>query len=150
MNQQPSIFDEQFDASLQVDRKRLLSVALKIYLCVIFFLAAWTIIYRTYLLANNISSGNFQLYTDGLKGIIYGNYLLAMVIAIAWILMAYFILQGKHWAIRFNLWVAAVWGLAAAADMIFSLPYSPPSMQSFLLFVPYWIMLFLLRKKWEQ
>ncbi|QHS60870.1 hypothetical protein [Chitinophaga agri] len=150
MSQQQSIFDESFDQSLTVDRKRLLSIALKIYLCVIFFLAAWTIVYRTYGLVYLLNSENFPFYNSDIKRVIVGNYVLAVITAIAWILMAYFVLKGKRWAIRFNLGVAIIWGIAAVADMIFSLPFNPPSIQSFLLFVPYWVMLLLIRKRWDN
>lgn len=150
MNQPESIFDEQFDAAIPISRRTLLSFGLKINIWVLMMVSAiFTLYFFVIVIRLLISPPDESLSLP--QWPIVASSILILAAAIVVFLMAFMVLMGWKWAIRFNWAVFAIWVAFAALTVVmagkFALELMAPTAIAFL---PYWIMLFRIQRKWER
>lgn len=154
MNEQQSIFDTSFDSNLSIRRRELLPLALKIYIWVFMVLGG------IFLLGGCFTMVNLFVTATGDGRVGEPNYLLLIVNMLSCLLPATVFLsisipiwREAKWGIRVN------WGFGVFLLLIITMNTINFSMGlqdiwvlfvPLMIFVPYWVMLFRVQKKWEQ
>jgi hypothetical protein len=150
MNEQPSIFDEQFNVDVPVRRRQLLSPVLKVYIWIGMIVSGFLgLSVASTVFLNIYSFSERRFAAEGWGPVIVGCITGSIIVA-ALFLMAFLVWKEVRWAIRFNWVVAALWTAFVASGVAISgtaiLMLAAPS----LILVPYWILLFRIQRKWEQ
>ncbi|QHS60871.1 hypothetical protein [Chitinophaga agri] len=149
MADQPSIFGDEFNGGIPVRRRELLSLFLKIYIwlgmsvsCLFSLLLSITLVMLLMWPSEDVRS-------SGWLPVIAASIFL-MIAIITLFLMTFLVWREVKWAIKFNGIVAGCWLLFSAScfaiyGLSLLLLFIP-----FLVFLPYWIFLFRIQRKWEQ
>ena len=149
MNEASSIFDESFNTSLPVRRRELLSTALRVFVWIGMGLSGLI----TLLVFINVF--NVSKVLEGGTG--YGaGYMIGMLLAFMIpgaiiFLMTFPVWMEARWAINLNVVLAVMWAfLLLTLALFIGLPAIMLMVPSAVYLVPYWILLFSIRKKWNQ
>lgn len=154
MNEQQSIFDAGFDDNLSIRRRTLLSLAVKMY---VWFFMVLGCIFLLEGLCSLFSSlvGKSDLFSDtDMLTYWIGRLILSFVGGSVLVLIGGVIWKEMKWAIRIN-WVFAVLTLLSLLFRMFDIRTGVISEDltiflPTLFFLPYWIMLYRIQKRWEQ
>lgn len=150
MDQPASIFDDQFDLDIPVRRRDLLSDVLKVFLWIIMSgaaiigLGALMMIVCIMIWPKELSPGG-----DEVTALLSFAFLLFLV-ALGFV-MTFLVWKEVKWAIKFN-WVIFAISLLFAGFMVLAFEVTACLILGpvAIFVLPYWIMLFLIRRKWEQ
>jgi Na+/H+-translocating membrane pyrophosphatase len=153
MSEQPSIFDESFDAAIAIRRRQLLPLFLKIYLLLMLIIGILMVISRIYtfyqMQAYYKAYGASWLFNYNalclmiLKGLTIHAAIIAMVICL-W-------MEWK-WAIRFSWGVLIGWLIMTITEYITDSGYHYDFYAGILALVlaPYYATLYQVQRRWEQ
>ncbi|WP_343673849.1 hypothetical protein [Chitinophaga sp.] len=150
MKEQPSIFDDSFEAGLKLRRRALMPLILKIYLIVFALYGAYLIIGRFYFIYKLIFlySRTSMLGINGMSFyLIILRSLLGAIVIVATILSMW--MEWK-WAIRFNWAVLIYWTLMGVVDYVSGNGYGIYLGVMALLLAPYFSILYQIQKRWER
>jgi len=150
MNQQDTLFNEQFEQQLRPRRRDIMPKWLKFYAWFIIALSIASLIWTTFFApdynANDPQAADPETGASYRFGTIIGYYMPSLII----FLMGILVWLERRRAIRFNFGVAIAWGLCILALVLLS------GIRGLLLgmfmpiFIPYWIGLFQIQRKWEK
>jgi magnesium-transporting ATPase (P-type) len=150
MNMQDALFDEQFEQEIRPRRRDIMPKWLKIYtwiiiaLSIVFFI--WTAFFAPDYNANDPQMADPETGASYRFGTKVGHFLPSLII----FMMGILVWLERRRAIRFNFGVAIAWGLLILALVLLS------GIQGLLvgmlmpIFIPYWIGLFQIQRKWEK
>lgn len=155
MNEQESIFDTSFDSSVSIRRRQLLPLALKIYVwffiaagCLLLLRACWSFI----TVIQNVTGGS--LLESMRQRVLYiGFAIYSFVPGAIFLLISICIWREAKWAIRINWGIGVILLVGIVSNIVgFYRDMSEgwTDLIPVVVFVPYWVMLFRIQKKWEQ
>lgn len=149
LNEASSIFDESFNTGLPVSRRELLSTVLRVFVWIGMVLSG-LIAFLVFMNVVNISKV-FEGGSNFGVGYFIGMTLAAMAPGAILFAMTFPVWMGAKWAINLNLVLAVVWGFLFLIFVLFmGAPMIMLMLPGALYLVPYWILLFSIRKKWNQ
>lgn len=149
MADQPSIFGDEFNGEIPVRRRKLLSTIVKIYIWLGMSAACLFALLLSVTLAMLVIWPSEDVRSSGWLPIVMASVVM-MGGVIALFLMTFLVWREVKWAVKFNGVVAACWLLFSAgcfavygfSVLVLFIP--------FFVFLPYWILLFRIQRKWEQ
>jgi hypothetical protein len=150
MNQQQTIFDENFNNQIRPRRRDLMPKWLTIYMWCIIVLSIGFFIWTTYFSpdynANDPQLADPQTGESYRTGTVIGKYLLCTI----FVLMGILVLLERRLAIRFNLVIAIIWTIWTMLMTLLSGLIGLTIGMLMPIFIPYWIGLFQIQRKWEK
>jgi hypothetical protein len=140
MDEQLVVFDETF---LAERRRAIMPLGLKIYVWIGIVFGAF------------VSIGSLLMFLSLMSAKVpQGNSLAVMAVSLPFgigIFMMTFLLWSEvKWAIKFNWVIGALWVLLVLLGSVFTPTESIRYIISAILFLPYWIWLYRIQKKWES
>lgn len=150
MTEQPSIFDDSFDAGLKLRRRALMPLFLKIYLILFTIYGAYQVFGRSYYMYKLIHfyvQTNLFGVSDMRFALMIARSFLGAVVIVTMILSLW--MEWK-WAIRFNWVILVYWTLMAVVDYVTGNGYGVYLGVVAVVLAPYYSMLYHIQKRWEQ
>ncbi|TWW00827.1 hypothetical protein [Chitinophaga pinensis] len=149
LDETSSIFDESFNAGLPVRRRKLLSTILRVFVWIGMLLSG---LISLLVFINMVNIRDVMDRVPDYSAIYVAGLLLACLIPGAILfLMTFPVWMEARWAINFNVVLAVMWAFLLLTLVLFlGIPSIMLMLPSALYLVPYWILLFSIRKKWNQ
>ncbi|MGE7777722.1 hypothetical protein ACQKLP_23595 [Chitinophaga sp. NPDC101104] len=150
MNQDHTIFDEEFEAFNTPRRRDLMPKWLVVYMWIIIFFGLFMICYAGWMVTF-VGTGD-ALVSNSPDEAAYrvGNWIGAILPGILFVLMGELVRSERKLAIRFN-WIVAILWVAVIMLMVFSKGIRGLLVGMFVpIFLPYWIGLFMIQRNWKK
>lgn len=150
MTEQPSIFDDSFEAGLKQRRRTLMPLFLKIYLVIFALFCIYQVFARCYFIYKYA-----DLYSQtgilGLSGISFYLTILRSILGVTVMIATILSLWMEwKWAIRFNWAVLVYWTLMGVVDYVTGNGYGVYRGVVALVLAPYFSMLYQIQQPWEN
>lgn len=143
MDEQPVIFDETFDAGFNERRRAIMPLGLKIYVWIGMVFGAFFSIASLFVF---VGLGSVTTSISSSLALIA----ISLPFGIVVFMMTFLLWTEVKWAIRFNWVFGALWVLLVILGFVLTPAQSLRYVVSAILFAPYWIWLFRIRKRWEN
>jgi membrane-associated HD superfamily phosphohydrolase len=147
---QPTIFDENFEQQIRVRRKDIRPRWITIYAWAIIALAAFLLFYLYF----DVSNNNYERPPKDeayAAGTLIAKFLSIFFFPAIMTPMGVLVLAENRRAIGYNMWMAIIWIVLILIAAIFVGNEAAILFVCFmLLFIPYWIGLFRIKRKWEK